>query len=145
MTQARREFSAGGVVYKSTGDIVWVILIARKNKTIWCLPKGKIEKKESFSEAAAREIKEEAGITAKLVKTLGNIAYYYVSPIDKAQIFKQVRFFLFKYLNGSIQEHDDEAEQVKWFKPPEALKIMSYVSERDIMKKALKQIEVHKM
>jgi len=136
MSVVRAEFSAGGVVYKKNGSAVKVVLIARRGKTVWCLPKGKIEKAETPELAAAREIKEETGLTAELEKALSEIAYRYISPVDKAQVFKKVRFFLFKYLNGSVQDHDDEVDEARWFDISEALKVMTYPSEKNIMKKA---------
>ena len=88
----RREFSAGGVLYKTNGYIIKVALIAKKGKTIWCLPKGKIEKGESSQDAAVREIQEETGLTGKLIMPIGDINYCYTSPVDKAFVLKKVRF-----------------------------------------------------
>lgn len=136
MTAARREFSAGGVIYKKTGHVPEVALIARNNKTVWCLPKGKIEPDEKAEKAAAREIREETGLAGRLIKPLGDITYWFVSPVDKARIFKKVRFFLFEYLNGSFEGHDDEVDDAGWFTIPEALKAMSYPSEKQIMQTA---------
>jgi 8-oxo-dGTP pyrophosphatase MutT (NUDIX family) len=149
MALTRREFSAGGVIYKKTDSIPKVALIARhqniggqakKGKKVWCLPKGKIEKEESSESAAEREIREETGLTGRLIKLLGSVTYWYVSSIDKARVFKNVRFFLFEYIKGTPGSHDAEISQVNWFAIPEALEIMTYPSERRIMQRAAKEI-----
>ena len=143
MALTRREFSAGGVIYKKTDSIPKVALIAKKGKAVWCLPKGKIEKEESSEAAAAREIQEETGLTGRLIKLLGDVTYWYVSPADKARIFKKVRFFLFEYIKGSLTKYADpegEAEDVEWFAISDALKIMTYPSERKVMQRAAKEI-----
>jgi 8-oxo-dGTP pyrophosphatase MutT (NUDIX family) len=136
----RREFSAGGVIYKNNGKAVNVALIARNTGKVWCLPKGKIEHEETSEVAAEREVREETGLSGKLIKFLGEISYRYISPIDKALVFKNVRFYLFKYISGALSNHDSEVDEVKWLTVQEALEIMAYPSEKDIMKRALKEI-----
>lgn len=138
--KTRKEFSAGGVVYKRIGLDIKVVLIARKNKKVWCLPKGKIEKGESSEEAAKREIREETGLVAALKSRLGDVAYWFVSPQDEARVFKKVRFFLFEYMEGSVSAHDAEVDEARWFKGIDVLKIMTYPSEKEIMQKALEVI-----
>jgi len=141
----RKEFSAGGVVYKKAEDLMQVLLIARKQarkaqaagiNKIWCLPKGKIEKDETSRQTAAREINEETGVTGRIVKLLGDIRYQFISPLDKARVFKNVRFFLFEYTGGEIACQDSEVEDARWLNVDEALKIMAYPSEKEIMRKA---------
>ena len=51
-------FSAGGVVF--SGDEV--LVIRRSDDGTWVLPKGKVQPRERFREAAAREICEETGL-----------------------------------------------------------------------------------
>lgn len=141
----RKEFSAGGVVYKKFGVRIEVLLIAKNTSGVWCLPKGKIEQGETHQQAAVREIKEETGVDALIIRPLDDIKYNFISLHDKAQVFKEVRFFLFEYKEGSISKHldpDREVDDVKWFEINEAIRIMTYPSEKMIMKKALEEIKV---
>lgn len=137
----RKEFSAGGVVYKKSAANVDVLLIARNNSKVWCLPKGKIEQNETHEDAAIREIKEETGITSRIIKLLADIKYNFVSPVDSAQVFKKVRFFLFEYTSGDICAQKTEIDEAGWFNIKEAIKIMTYPSERNIMKKAQEEFQ----
>ena len=54
-----RLVSAGCVVYRKKDSSIEIVLIARRDKTIWCLPKGKIEEGEPPEATAEREVKEE--------------------------------------------------------------------------------------
>jgi ADP-ribose pyrophosphatase YjhB (NUDIX family) len=63
---------AGGVVVKHAGDQNHYLLVRPKlNNEQWVLPKGHIEDGEGHGEAALREVKEEAGVTARLLRPLG--------------------------------------------------------------------------
>lgn len=56
-----------------------VLLVTSRDSKRWVLPKGAVEKKESSSQAAAREAFEEAGVTGLVQeKPLGR--YVYVKP-----------------------------------------------------------------
>ena len=69
----RIEKSAGGVVIYDNA-----ILLLRKYNGDWVLPKGRIEKDEKIKEAALREVKEETGTQAEVIKYLGEILLSFV-------------------------------------------------------------------
>ena len=73
----RIEKSAGGVVIYDNA-----ILLLRKYNGDWVLPKGRIEKDEKIKEAALREVKEETGTQAEVIKYLGEIHYTYKENWD---------------------------------------------------------------
>jgi ADP-ribose pyrophosphatase len=66
----KKESSSGGVVVFGNA-----ILLLRKYNGDWVLPKGKIELGESRENAALREVREEAGLRAEIIKYLGEIHY----------------------------------------------------------------------
>ncbi len=134
------EISAGGVVYRLHAGKPEFALTLRSGRPVWCLPKGLVEKGEALEATAAREVQEETGLTGKLEGDLGEIEYWYISKEAGARIHKKVRFFLFKYAGGSPDDHDWEVEQVGWFSAEEALKIMSYPTEREILAKAAERL-----
>ena len=130
------QFSAGGVVYRKAGADMEVAILTRGEGKIFCLPKGKIEKPETPRQAALREIKEETGLAGAIEKELGKINYWFYSDEDRARVHKTVYFYLVKFESGSTADHDTDAEDVRWLPVEEALKIMSYPSERQMVEKA---------
>lgn len=133
----KRAFSAGGVVFKTVGDATYVLLISTKGGEVWALPKGLIEKGESSEEAALREIEEETGIRGKIVDELGEVSYWFKLKDEK--YFKTVKYYLVEYLEGSINP-DFEVDSAEWFKIDEALKRLTYKSDREILEKALEKL-----
>lgn len=136
MSKTVLQFSSGGIIYRKQGKRVEVALIVRGEGKVFCLPKGKIEKPETPQETALREVEEETGLKGKIEKEIGKINYWFYSKEEKARIFKTVYFYLIRYESGETQGHDFEVEEVKWLSIDEALKIMTYPTERKMMQKA---------
>lgn len=131
-----KQVSSGGVIYRKEGERVFIALIRRGNGRIWCLPKGIVEESEDLEKTATREVKEETGLDGRIVDKIGEINYWFYDRQSKSKINKTVHFYLLEYLSGSVEDHDFEVEEVRWFPIEEAVKIMNYNSERDIVLKA---------
>ncbi|MFA5336333.1 MAG: NUDIX hydrolase [Candidatus Omnitrophota bacterium] len=130
------QFSAGGVVYRKSGAGTEIVILTRGEGKVFCLPKGKIEKGETIRQAALREIREETGLTGVIEKEIGKIKYSFDLPEEEIVINKTVTFFLVRYVSGDTKDHDADAEDVRWLPIKEALKIMTYPSERQIVEKS---------
>ena len=124
-------------MFRKENGMTSIVLIARNNRGVWCLPKGIIEANESAEEAAEREVTEETGLKGKIVKRIGEVSYWYWSKEEQTRFFKTVQFYLMDYLGGDTADHDSEVEEAKWFPVDEALQIMTFKSEREIVNKAL--------
>jgi ADP-ribose pyrophosphatase YjhB (NUDIX family) len=134
-----QQTSAGGIVFRKLDDRIDVALIARaspRQRIIWALPKGWVEPGETIPDAALREIREETGLTGRLVEPLGQIEYSFYSPEDSARIQKTVHFFLVEFLSGDTADHDHEVDEARWWPLDAALAQMTYQSERQVMEKA---------
>jgi ADP-ribose pyrophosphatase YjhB (NUDIX family) len=134
-----QQTSAGGIVFRKLDDRIDVALIARtspRRRIIWALPKGWVEPGETIPDAALREIREETGLTGRLVEPLGQIEYSFYSPEDSARIQKTVHFFLVEFLSGDTADHDHEVDEARWWPLDAALAQMTYQSERQLMEKA---------
>ena len=135
-----REFSAGGVVVR--GDEVVVIVPTRRaadGSRVLALPKGHVDPGETPIQAAEREVREETGIVAKPVHELGETRYWYRR--DGRTIGKTVAFFLFDYVGGDIEDHDDEVEEVRWIGLQQAQTALSHTAEREMVALAVAYLD----
>jgi 8-oxo-dGTP pyrophosphatase MutT (NUDIX family) len=129
------ETSYGGVVIR--GDDVLVITPVGKRR-VTGLPKGGPRPGESPEETAAREVREETGITAAVREPLGDVEYWYRR--GGRRVFKTVHFYLFDYLSGTTDDHDHEVEEARWIPLREARTRLSYPGERALMDRALSKL-----
>ena len=67
-------------------------------------------------------------------RPLGAISYFFVR--ERIRFHKTVHFFLMRPVGGSIDQHDHEFDEVRWFQLEEALEIMSYPTEREVVQRA---------
>lgn len=128
------EVSAGGVVLRKDR----MVLLARRNED-WQFPKGQVEKGERIEETAVREVREETGIEARIVKPLGRINYWYYR--EGRRTYKTVHFFLMEAVKENMERRDSEMDEVRWFNLEDAIKKISYRNERDILERANREIE----
>ncbi len=132
---ADRDFSAGGVVVRD-GQVAVIVPVKRGPGGIRVLglPKGHPDPGESAEEAATREVREETGLTAELVEPLGETRYSYERRGRTIQ--KRVAFFLFRYVSGSLEDHDHEIEQARWLPLERAAAELTYAGEREMVIRA---------
>ena len=126
----KREFSAGGIVLRA-GEVAVVI----PRKGVVALPKGHPDGDETLEQAATREVREETGLVAEPRGKLGEVRYWYTFRGER--VLKSVTFFLFDYVSGSVEDHDDEVESAEWIGLKEATERLSYKGEREMARKAL--------
>ncbi|HET6505491.1 MAG TPA: NUDIX hydrolase [Baekduia sp.] len=133
------EWSAGGVVVRGRECVVIVpTRRAANGDKVLALPKGHVDPGETPVQAAAREVREEAGVDTELVGELGAVRYWYMR--SGKRIAKQVDFFLFTYAGGDVADHDHEVERACWMPLREAAERLTYDGERDMAARALSQI-----
>jgi mutator protein MutT len=127
------EFSAGGIVFRKTGDNTHILLCQHSGHHGWVFPKGHIDKGETKEQTALREVVEETGITGNILTDLEPIQYWFVQ--DKEKIKKTVYYFLMEYVSGDIENHDDEMENVEWLAIDDVAKRLTYPSDKKIWDK----------
>jgi 8-oxo-dGTP pyrophosphatase MutT (NUDIX family) len=139
-----REFSAGGVLVRTVRGRPMVAAIRPRGKPegLWALPKGQIDAGESAAETAVREVREETGVSGRLVEKLGDIRYVYSRGGER--VFKVVSFFLLRAGRGRIGEIEEEMRievaGARWLPLDEAPRLLAYGGERQMAAKALERL-----
>ena len=115
--------AAGGVVARDG----LIVLVHRPRYDDWTLPKGKLDAGESFEEAALREIEEETGIHARLVRELPE-THYEVRGRPKV-----VRYWLMEVESDPGFVPNDEVDELRWLEPAQASALLTYERDRDVL------------
>ena len=109
--------AAGGVVVDDAG--AWLMM--RRNGR-WDLPKGHVEAGEDFEHCAAREIAEETGIRARVVRPLCETLHAYWFPPTSRWELKCTHWFELRSTGEGTPtpQCEEGIEQVVWCSPDEA-------------------------
>lgn len=94
-----------------------ILLNLRKDTNTWGIPGGAMELYEDIRETAIRELREEAGISAKsleLVDVLSGKDYYFEYPNGDKMCTVIVLFKVTDY-SGKIKVSDDESIKLEFF------------------------------
>jgi 8-oxo-dGTP pyrophosphatase MutT (NUDIX family) len=126
------ETSYGGVVVR--GDEVLVI-VPRGRRRVLGLPKGGMNPGESPRQTAAREVREETGVTVTVGERLGEVEYTYRR--GGRPIAKTVHFYLCTFEEGDTADHDHEVDDALWMPLADARRRLSYPGERRMIEHAL--------
>lgn len=115
-----------------------VALIATRGRTRWGLPKGAVSQGETSEAAALREVLEETGLTARIVKPLDTIEYFFRAGDTLIQ--KRVDFYLMEYVAGDLQPQLSEVDDVEWVELSSAIRRASFESERKLLEMAMRDV-----
>ena len=125
------EVSAGGVVIYNGN-----FLLLKKFSNDWVLPKGRLEGNETKEDAAVREVKEESGICANIVKYLGFVKYDYQHN-DGEKVKKTVHYFYMEAEDINLTPQREEGFIEAIFLPYErAVKLIKHDAERNMIRSA---------
>lgn len=128
------ETSAGGLVVQCDGDKRSGALIGRRDRAgrlTWSLPKGHVERGESRVEAAVREVREETGISGRVLAPLGTIDFWFVTA-DR-RVHKTVHHYLMEAVGGELSADDIEVDRVAWVPLPQLGDWLEYADERKLV------------
>ena len=143
--------SAGGLVFRRSGDLVETLLCARLRHgyqregapLTWRLPKGTPEPGETVEETARREVQEETGVHVNVLAPITSIRYFFVGHDDGVRYDKTVHFYLMEPRGGSTADHDAEFDVVEWHSYEQALELLEYDNERNVLEAARPLIDAY--
>ena len=133
--RARRESSAGGVVFRMSEGRPFFLLI-RDSYGHWGFPKGHLERGERADTAALREVVEETGLRA--VTVIGAIAAIeWRFRFRGALIHKSCQFYLMEAADEDTKPQKSEGiTACRWTAVEEARELIAYENARDVLDRA---------
>ena len=129
----KKEKSCGAIIF----DEKFRVLLIKHNKGHWSFPKGHIEEGETEVETALREVKEETNLDIEI-----DSKYKWTSTyMPEDDVIKDVIYFLGFPKNNNIILQTSELCDYLWCNIDEALKIITYVDDRQILKMAYNKLK----
>ena len=125
------EKSCGAVLFSQNGDIRRYILIKNMSGHVG-FPKGHVEFGEDERATALREIYEETGITARLINGFRESYNYLIN----GYVRKEAVYYTAPFDPKDIQMDIMEISEYKLVTYDEAMKILNYPHDRNILRKA---------
>ena len=118
---------AGGVVFRQSDDTIEYLIVrpSDPSKNEWVLPKGKIETYESHQEAALREVREEAKVTARIVGLVGESTFEVEGNLVRS------KFYLMEFVRTDLDNKKDRVTNWKDFN--EARRLLTHPESKTML------------
>lgn len=126
--------SCGGVVI-FRGKVLLLYKNFKNRYEGWVLPKGTVEPGEDHKETALREVFEEAGVSATIMKYVDTSSYTFNVP--EGEVNKEVHWYLM--MADSYHSKPQKEEYFfdsGYYKYHEAYHLLKFANERQILEKA---------
>ena len=143
--RARRETSAGGVVYRVADGAPEYLLIKARGR--WAFPKGLVERGESPEQAALREIAEETGLPPAMLRVLQPLpTVEYAYRWEGVLVFKTLHNFLVQAGGDApLNPQLNEIEEASWFPGPNAHAALGFKNTKETLEAAVAALESRKV
>lgn len=110
-----------------------ILLIKRATvpfKGFWALPGGRVDPGEKVEQTVVREVKEETGLTVKIINKIGD--YHEQGVQGGVEYDYYPACFLVKIVGGQIRKQDSEIEEIKLFSLSELPEVLAFEHARMI-------------
>ena len=126
--------SCGGVVI-FRGKILVLYKNIRNKYEGWVLPKGTVEAGEEYKETALREVREESGVSASVIKYIGKSQYTFSAPEDIVE--KDVHWYrMMAESYYSKPQREEYFQDSGYYKYIEAYHLLKFSNEKQILERA---------
>ena len=125
------ENSCGAIVFNENTE---KILLVKMHNGNWGFPKGHIENNETKEETAIREVQEETNVNIKIIPNFEREIKY----IPNEKTIKKVTIFAGITQDEDVKIDTFEIEAFQWCTYEEALKLVTYKLQKDVLEKARK-------
>lgn len=138
-----KAISCGGVVI-FRGKILLLYKNFYNKDEGWVLPKGTVEAGEEHKDTAIREVFEESGAKASIVKYIGTSGYTFTVPDGIVE--KEVHWYLMMAESYySKPQREEFFVDSGYYKYHEAVHLVKYANERQILEQAYSEyVELRK-
>ena len=127
-----------GVVVIYRGKILTLYKSYKNKYDGWVLPKGTVEAGEEYKETALREVAEESGVHASIIKYVGKSQYSFSIPDDVVE--KEVHWYLMMANSYySKPQREEYFVDSGYYKFHEAYHLLKFSNERQILEMAYQQ------
>lgn len=128
------EISAGGVVIEKDN-----VLVLKKFRGDWVLPKGRLEDNESIEQAAVREVYEETGIHASITRYIGFVKYVY-AHIEGYKVNKTVHYYLMSANDEDTTPQREEGfSEAVFMNRNKAIQLLKHEAEKNMVRRSKKK------
>ncbi len=126
--------SCGGVVI-FRGKILLLYKNYKNKYEGWVLPKGTVEPGEEYNETALREVQEETGVKASIIKYVGKSNYTFNTALDVVN--KDVHWYLMMADSYySKPQREEFFMDSGYYKFHEAYHLLKFPNEKQILEQA---------
>lgn len=126
--------SCGGVVI-FRGKVLLLYKNYKNKYEGWVLPKGTVEEGEAHNETALREVQEETGVKASIIKYVGKSNYTFNTALDVVN--KDVHWYLMMADSYySKPQREEYFMDSGYYKYHEAYHLLKFPNEKQILEQA---------
>jgi 8-oxo-dGTP pyrophosphatase MutT (NUDIX family) len=123
---------AGGIVYRVSGVAKFLLVGPKKGKPgQWVLPKGHIETGETPEQTAVREVREETGVTARIICPLETLEFKASGNTVRAA------FYLMELISEAAPA---EKRRRSWFSLDDAVSHATHPGTKALLKEAARRV-----
>lgn len=119
--------AAGGIVHRFVSSVsVEIACIYREARGDWTFPKGKLDRGETFEQAAIREVVEETGMHCRVERFVGTTNYTHRKGKPKI-----VAYYLMSVNEGEFAPND-EVDELVWLPLERVRDLLTWDRDREL-------------